>query len=178
MGCSTMISLSVFALVLCFFSPVLITVTAARSNTRTTFVPRTRPIVPDTDSDGVPDHLERSLKGVDKEVDTDGDGIPDHLDPDDDDDGIPDGLDSDKNGDGIPDFKQDGDGDGIPDYLDLDDDGDGISDKKDKVDSDEDGIPDDVDDDDDNDGIAGEALALDFCGSSLYLVYPVLSKLL
>lgn len=111
--------------------------------------------VPDTDSDGIPDHLERSLKGVDKTVDTDGDGIPDYLDTDDDNDGIPDSRDSDRNGDGIPDSRQDQDGDGIPDYLDIDDDGDGIVDKDDKKDTDGDGIPDDVDTDDDGDGIPG-----------------------
>lgn len=113
-------------------------------------------VLRDSDGDGIPDHLEFSLKGVDTKIDSDKDGIPDYLDLDDDNDGIPDNEDADNNGDGILDVYQDLDSDGIPDFLDIDDDGDGISDKEEKQDSDGDGIPDDVDPDDDNDGIPGE----------------------
>src|SRR5688572_27253155 len=69
----------------------------------------------DTDGDGIPNHLERSLRGIDKKRDTDHDGVPDYLDQDDDADGIPDHKDPDRNGDGILDTHQDADGDGIPD---------------------------------------------------------------
>lgn len=130
--------------------------------------------VPDTDSDGIPDHLERSLRGVDKEKDTDGDGIPDYLDPDDDNDGIPDSRDADRNGDGIADCLQDQDGDGIPDYLDADDDGDGVLDADDRTDTDGDGIPDDEDPDDDNDGIPGNQLErITLIMSCLYLCLSI-----
>jgi len=63
----------------------------------------------DDDGDGIPDAVERTLKGVDRTVDTDRDGTPDYLDSDDDGDNIPDFRDPDDNGDGIPDIKQDTD---------------------------------------------------------------------
>ena len=73
--------------------------------------------IPDSDGDGIPDHIEMgSQQGG---VDTDGDGTPDYLDLDSDNDGIPDSVEG---------GKGDTDGDGIPNYLDTDSDGDGMPD--------------------------------------------------
>jgi len=94
---------------------------------------------PDTDGDGIPDHLDKcpdvpGLAMFDGCPDTDGDGVPDHLDkcpdvpglaihdgcPDTDGDGVPDHLDKcpDVFGLAIFDGCPDTDGDGIPDHLD------------------------------------------------------------
>ena len=99
--------------------------------------------IPDSDGDGIPDHIEMgSQQGG---VDTDGDGTPDYLDLDSDNDGIPDSVEG---------GKGDTDGDGIPNYLDTDSDGDGISDADEgSVDTDGDGIPDYLDTDSDGDGM-------------------------
>ena len=99
--------------------------------------------IPDSDGDGIPDHIEMgSQQGG---VDTDGDGTPDYLDLDSDNDGIPDSVEG---------GKGDTDGDGIPNYLDTDSDGDGISDADEGiVDTDGDGIPDYLDTDSDGDGM-------------------------
>jgi hypothetical protein len=106
--------------------------------------------------------------------DSDKDGIPDHLDSDSDNDGIPDLVEAggvDTNGDGMLDDNTDTDGDGIADSVDNDDtDGPtgsaptGVSSTSvltdpsnsgtsTAVDSDNDGVPDYADLDSDNDGI-------------------------
>ncbi|MEM7209908.1 MAG: OmpA family protein [Pseudomonadota bacterium] len=108
---------------------------------------------PDTDGDGIPDHLD---------IDSDNDGIPDtteaQLDPtaDTDGDGINDAYDVDNtggvdsNGDGIDDavLPPDFDGDGVPDLLDLDSDNDGVLDVTEAggTDIDGNGVIDDLDD--------------------------------
>lgn len=106
---------------------------------------------PDTDGDGIVDHLELdsdndgipdALEGT---VDTDGDGAPDYLDLDSDNDGIPDSVEAGL----IPNQPVDTDGDGIPDFRDLDSDADGEVDSNEAgsnpaapVDLDGNGIPD------------------------------------
>ncbi len=126
-------------------------------------------ILPDGDSDGIPDEVEN---GVDL-YDFDGDGTPNYQDSDSDGDGIPDSTEgaSDRDGDGISNYIDlDSDNDGIPDnieltndsdldgianYLDTDSDGDGISDGTEKnIDTDGDGTPNYLDLDSDNDGVS------------------------
>ena len=101
--------------------------------------------IPDSDGDGIPDHVEMGYQHGG--VDTDGDGTPDYLDLDSDNDGIPDSIEG----------TVDTDGDGIPDYLDTDSDGDGIPDQEEGlIDTDGDGIPDYLDTDSDGDGMPDE----------------------
>jgi OOP family OmpA-OmpF porin len=115
-------------------------------------------LYPDSDADGVPDHLDKcpdTPKGVEVDavgcpLDTDGDGVPDYLDkcP-----GTPRGVKVDEVGCPI-----DSDGDGVPDYLDkcpgtpsgvkvdangcpLDSDGDGVPDDLDKCPGTPKGVP-------------------------------------
>jgi hypothetical protein len=115
-------------------------------------------LYPDSDADGVPDHLDKcpdTPKGVEVDavgcpLDTDGDGVPDYLDkcP-----GTPKGVEVDAAGCPI-----DSDGDGVPDYLDkcpgtpsgvkvdatgcpLDSDGDGVPDYLDKCPGTPKGVP-------------------------------------
>ena len=133
---------------------------------------------PDTDGDGIVDHLDVDSDNdgipdsVEGNIDTDGDGTPDYLDQDSDNDGIPDSVegtidtdgdgtpnyqDEDSDNDGIPDAIEsavDSDGDGTPDYLDQDSDSDGIPDATEgNIDTDSDGSPDYLDLDSDDDGI-------------------------
>ncbi len=125
-------------------------------------------LLPDGDSDGIPDGVENGADLYDfdgdgtpnyQDTDSDGDGIPDSTEgaTDRDGDGIPNYLDLDSDNDGIPDgieLTNDPDLDGIPNYLDTDSDGDGISDGTEKsLDADEDGTPNYLDTDSDNDGI-------------------------
>lgn len=115
--------------------------------------------LPDSDSDGLSDIIERAL-GTDPWLsDTDGDGLADLLEVvnqqhplDSDHDRMINALDIDDDNDGIPtvaESKQDTDSDGVPDYLDLDADGDGIPDHKEAgisgVDADNDGVVDEYD---------------------------------
>ncbi len=116
---------------------------------------------PDTDADGIPDHLDS---------DSDGDTIPDLLEAgaqDQNDDGYIDGF-SDRNGDGAHDGLDesgltliDTDLDGLTDTIDTDSDNDGIPDSveikildSNAADVDNDGLPDYLDSDSDNDGIS------------------------
>ena len=136
--------------------------------------------LPDSDGDGVPNHLDNDADNdgipdiVEGSVDSDGDGIPNYLDTDSDNDGIADSdegnidsdndtipnyLDTDSDNDGISDINEgsvDSDLDGTPDYLDtsIDEDNDGIPDIiEGTADVDGDGIPNFLDTDSDNDGI-------------------------
>lgn len=110
-----------------------------------------RMVTLDSDNDGVPNSVETIGETC---PDSDGDGVADHLDTDSDDNGIPDATEY--NG------GENTDGDGLPNYRDLDDDGDGISDLNEiengngdpMADADGDGVFDRLDDDSDNDGIA------------------------
>ncbi len=100
-------------------------------------------LVPDTDSDGVPDTFEKST------TDTDGDGMANNQDTDSDGDGVSDSIEIGVNG-------SDTDGDGIDDFFDVDQtggidaNGDGIDDNPSFKDTDRDGIPDYLDKDDAN----------------------------
>ncbi len=120
-----------------------------------------RPLIKDTDGDGISD-------GIEGARDSDGDGIPDYLDLDSDNDGVPDAFEgpADFDGDGLGNYRDpDSDNDGMPDGLefqyrldpsdpadaDLDLDGDGLTALDELVlygtnplcaDTDEDGMPD------------------------------------
>lgn len=113
----------------------------------------------DTNNNGMADVIDGNPLAV---PDTDSDGLPNHLDLDSDGDGIVDLVEaggSDALGDGVIDVFLDTDADGIPDIFDIDfvagvdTDGDGIEDTFDSDIIDNDGIPDAVDSDSDNDGI-------------------------
>lgn len=93
----------------------------------------------DSDSDGLPDELERRFGSEIMLSDTDGDGVSDGLEVghnynaplDTDGDGRLNLLDEDDDGDGIPSIIEgtdDTDGDGVANFLDQDSDADGISD--------------------------------------------------
>lgn len=112
----------------------------------------------DTDSDGIPDVVERAGQdGVVNDEDSDGDGLVDGVEGvmDTDGDGWPDFTDEDADGDGLLDGVEgtgDPDGDQLPNYQDLDSDGDGWTDSEEgDVDTDRDGDPDFVDTDSDGD---------------------------
>jgi len=100
-------------------------------------------LIPDTDSDGIPDTFEKST------TDTDGDGVANNQDTDSDGDGVSDSVEIGANG-------NDTDGDGIDDIFDVDQtggidaNGDGIDDNPTFKDTDRDGIPDYLDKDDAN----------------------------
>ena len=92
---------------------------------------------PDSDSDFIPDHVERQLGTDPYSIDTDRDGLTDYYEifasqnllgavngspsaiPDADGDGLNAALDNDDNGDGINDGEVDSDGDGVPNALEL-----------------------------------------------------------
>jgi hypothetical protein len=119
----------------------------------------------DSDNDGIPDALEKSVD-FDKDgkinlvdLDSDNDGILDENEgsDDEDDDGKGNFVDLDSDNDGVLDRVEkdnDFDNDGIPNYLDLDSDNDGISDREEgNKDTDRDGKPNFIDLDSDNDDI-------------------------
>ncbi|QXP66782.1 T9SS type A sorting domain-containing protein [Polaribacter sp. AHE13PA] len=123
----------------------------------------------ETDADG------NMVSGDGSSIDTDSDGIPDHLDLDADNDGIPDIIEAggiDANGDGHVDTNLDADKDGLADIYDENAsdgpgtdgtngialiktglDGNTIGRNGESIDTDSDGIPDHLDLDSDNDGI-------------------------
>lgn len=108
------------------------------------------PPPPDTDLDGVPDHIDLFPDDPTEWSDTDGDGIGDNTDQDDDNDGIPDAEDTNPT---EADASEDSDGDGISNQNDPDDDNDGVLDTDDAfpkdlaewTDADGDGIGDNSD---------------------------------
>jgi len=109
---------------------------------------------PDSDSDGLPDHIDAFPNDPNEMLDSDGDGIGNNSDTDDDNDGIPDNMDLkpyDPNTDDIPPVmtgELDDDGNGIPNVMDA-----FPNDKNEILDTDGDGIGNNTDTDDDNDGI-------------------------
>jgi len=114
---------------------------------------------PDSDNDGIADHVDAFPNNPNEMLDSDGDGIGNNQDTDDDNDGIPDTLDLNPYDANIGEIstsmsnEADDDGDGIPNSMDafpnnkneiLDTDGDGIGNNED-TDDDNDGIPDSSD---------------------------------